>query len=135
MIHEIDIKGVVQVAPSEFASARGTFRYDTADPYAVTATFSANDDDEGVEWIFARELLALGLKNNVGTGDVKVAPVPEYGDSISFSLLSDEGTAVLLFPLADISGFVEYTFRMVNWGDEGSKINMDAVLAEILDAG
>ena len=49
-------------------------RYDTADPYAVHATFHTGAE-ETVEWVFARDLLAEGLHRPTGTGDVRVWPV------------------------------------------------------------
>src|ERR671933_682397 len=42
-------------------------RYDTADPYAVHATFHTGAE-ETVEWVFARDLLAEGLHRPTGTG-------------------------------------------------------------------
>ena len=48
-------------------------RYDTADPYAVHATFHTGAE-ETVEWVFARDLLAEGLHRPTGTGDVRVWP-------------------------------------------------------------
>ena len=42
--------------------------YDTADPYAVHATFRTGQG-EGVSWVFARELLTLGVHQQCGEGD------------------------------------------------------------------
>src|SRR5437879_43187 len=47
--------------------------YCGADPYAVRMAFHVGTD-EPVEWIFARDLLAAGIKAREGDGDVHVWP-------------------------------------------------------------
>ena len=58
-------------------------RYDTADPYAVHATFHTGAE-ETVEWVFARDLLAEGLHRPTGTGDVflTVVTTADYADQL-----------------------------------------------------
>src|ERR1700726_4691432 len=47
--------------------------YSGTDPYAVRMAFHVGTD-EPVEWIFARALLAAGIKGRQGEGDVQVWP-------------------------------------------------------------
>src|SRR4051812_35217722 len=47
--------------------------YAADDPYAIRMSFFVGDD-EPVEWIFARELLTVGIVRKVGEGDVEVWP-------------------------------------------------------------
>src|SRR5271170_4347389 len=47
--------------------------YTGRDPYAVRMAFHVGTD-EPVEWIFARDLLAAGIKSRQGEGDVQVWP-------------------------------------------------------------
>src|SRR5216683_6375399 len=47
--------------------------YSGSDPYAIRMAFHVGMD-EPVEWIFARDLLAAGLKSREGAGDVRVWP-------------------------------------------------------------
>lgn len=62
-------------------------RYDTADPYAVHATFHTGAE-ETVEWVFARDLLAEGLHRPTGTGDVRVWPSRSHGQGVVCIALS-----------------------------------------------
>src|ERR1700758_1043670 len=47
--------------------------YSREDPYAIRIAFHVGLD-EPVEWIFARDLLAKGIKERQGLGDVTVWP-------------------------------------------------------------
>ncbi|MBO0832005.1 MAG: SsgA family sporulation/cell division regulator, partial [Actinobacteria bacterium] len=47
--------------------------YSADDPYAIRMAFHVGAD-EPVEWIFARDLLAVGLECPAGEGDVQVWP-------------------------------------------------------------
>ena len=49
--------------------------YSSRDPYAVQASFRTGHDST-VDWVFARDLLADGLVDSAGTGDVRVQPMP-----------------------------------------------------------
>ena len=62
------------VAPGDGSiSLPVVLHYDLADPYAVHATFRTGQGD-GVSWVFARELLTLGVHRPAGDGDVRVWP-------------------------------------------------------------
>ncbi len=78
------------------ACTRG-LRYDTADPYAVHATFHTGAE-ETVEWVFARDLLAEAC-TGPGTGDVRVWPSRSHGQGVvCIALSSPEGEALLEAP-------------------------------------
>src|ERR1700751_3075278 len=47
--------------------------YSREDPYAIRIAFHVGLD-EPVEWIFARDLLAMGIEGREGPGDVQVWP-------------------------------------------------------------
>lgn len=66
---------LVAAAP-RMPSIPATLHYDRSDPFAVRMTFPAPATLEGVEvcWTFARELLASGMEDSVGYGDVRVRP-------------------------------------------------------------
>lgn len=66
---------LVAAAP-RMPSIPATLHYDRTDPFAVRMTFPAPATLEGVEvcWTFARELLAAGLDDSEGHGDVRVRP-------------------------------------------------------------
>jgi len=51
--------------------------YSAGDPYAIRMAFHVGSD-EPVEWIFARDLLAVGLECPAGEGDVQVWPADDH---------------------------------------------------------
>jgi len=60
--------------------------YSGDDPYAVRMAFHVGTD-EPVEWIFARDLLAAGMAEPAGEGDVRAWPSSSSGDG------GDDGAA------------------------------------------
>jgi Streptomyces sporulation and cell division protein, SsgA len=106
-------------------------RYDVADPYAVHAAFHAGD--ETVEWVFARELLSTGLRDEAGLGDVRVWPSSETGvDVVYVSLSSPEGEALLEAPARELSMFLKRTYAAVPAGSESAYLDIDTALANLL---
>src|SRR5215207_1726468 len=81
--------------------------YDTCDPYAVRATFLAGEDS--VEWVFARDLLAAGMEQPTGDGDVRVWPTGP--DIVLIALASPDGRAVLAARSSEVGGFVSRTYE------------------------
>src|SRR3954451_18969765 len=70
-----------------------TLDYSADDPYAIRVAFHVGND-EPVEWIFARELLTVGIVRNIGHGDVRVWPTESSGERIlNLSLSSPFGRA------------------------------------------
>jgi hypothetical protein len=106
-------------------------RYDVSDPYAIHATFHAAGDT--VEWVFARDLLAAGLKDDAGLGDVRVWPSSEAGEQVVYiSLCSPEGEALLEAPAPELSNFLERTYATVAAGDESMHLDIDAALTQLI---
>src|SRR6202453_5315006 len=66
--------GLKLVVPQEtIVPLVASLYYTGRDPYAVRMAFHVGTD-EPVEWIFARDLLAAGIKSRQGEGDVQVWP-------------------------------------------------------------
>lgn len=126
MTHEVELQLVV---PGDtLLPVPAHLAYDTSDPYAVRATFLAGEDS--VEWVFARELLAAGVDQPVGDGDVHVWP--RSPDVVLIALTSPDGKAVLAAPMAEVAGFVARTYELVAAGDEPRHVDVEAAIARLL---
>ncbi|WP_256638600.1 SsgA family sporulation/cell division regulator [Streptomyces murinus] len=122
---------LVAAAP-RMPSIPATLRYDRCDPFAVRMTFPAPATLEGVEvcWTFARELLAAGLLEPEGQGDVRVRP---YGyDRIVLEFHAPEGTAVVHVRAGEIRRFLKATGELVPVGLEHLQLDLDHHLAELM---
>ncbi|MGW4885781.1 SsgA family sporulation/cell division regulator [Streptomyces murinus] len=122
---------LVAAAP-RMPSIPATLRYDRCDPFAVRMTFPAPATLEGVEvcWTFARELLAAGLLEPEGQGDVRVRP---YGyDRIVLEFHAPEGTAVVHVRAGEIRRFLNATGELVPVGLEHLQLDLDHHLAELM---
>jgi Streptomyces sporulation and cell division protein, SsgA len=106
--------------------------YCADDPYAIKMAFHVGTD-EPVEWIFARELLAAGLKSGAGEGDVKVWPEdPDGADVLNIALSSPFGEAHFEAPLGATAEFLRSTYGIIPAGCEGEFIDVDTELEELL---
>ena len=119
--------------------------YSGSDPYAVRMAFHVGTD-EPVEWIFARDLLAAGIESRPGDGDVQVWPSPmscaeadgpggiaEAGGKIlNIELSSPFGQAHFEAPAEAMSAFLKRTYQIVPRGREGSYIDIEAELNDLL---
>lgn len=117
---------------------RVVLRYDPADPYAVHMDLSCGCDGEDYEhetvtWIYARELLALGLSRPVdypaGHMDVQVWT---EGPTVRLRLSTPDGTSVLAVPYIDVSRFVRRSYRTVPDGREADHLDVDAAIRALL---
>jgi hypothetical protein len=109
-----------------------TLHYDRSDPFAVRITFPAPATLEGVEvcWTFARELLADGLEEAAGAGDVQVRP---YGyDRTVLEFHAPEGTALVHIRSHDLRRFLKCSAALVAPGEEGQYVDLDHDLAELM---
>ncbi len=106
--------------------------YCADDPYAIKMAFHVGAD-EPVEWIFARELLAEGLKAAVGEGDVRVWP-DESGDAdiLNITLSSPFGEAHFEAPRSATAEFLRSTYGIIPAGSESGHIDVDGELEELL---
>ncbi|MBB2742894.1 UNVERIFIED_ORG: hypothetical protein FHR35_002716 [Microbispora rosea subsp. rosea] len=101
--------------------------YSPADPYAMRLSFPGL----GEPWTFARALLAEGLEEPVGDGDVRIAPA-EAEDWIEIVLFSGQPRECRLFaPRDQVTSFVDRCFRLVPLGREDEWIDWDRQIALI----
>ncbi|MBO7934875.1 MULTISPECIES: SsgA family sporulation/cell division regulator [Streptomyces] len=122
---------LVAAAP-RMPSIPATLHYDRTDPFAVRMTFPAPATLEGVEvcWTFARELLAAGLDDAEGHGDVRVRP---YGyDRTVLEFHAPEGIAVVHVHSSEIRRFLQATNDLVPTGLEHLQLDLDHDLAELM---
>jgi hypothetical protein len=113
-----------------------TLSYDATDPYAVHAVFRTGQGD-GVEWVFARELLAGGVVGMTGEGDVRVWPADAEPGSpaasaVNIALASPDGEALLAAPAGQLIDFVERTYDLVPEGCESLHLDVDATIQALL---
>ncbi|MFD7689579.1 SsgA family sporulation/cell division regulator [Streptomyces sp. NPDC059781] len=122
---------LVAAAP-RMPSIPATLHYDRDDPFAVRMTFPAPATLEGVEvcWTFARDLLAAGMEEPEGDGDVRVRP---YGyDRTVLEFHAPEGTAVVHVRSGELRRFLEATDELVPTGLEHLRLDLDHDLAELM---
>ena len=106
--------------------------YSAEDPYAIRMAFHVGTD-EPVEWIFARDLLAVGLEGPAGEGDVQVWPGDEQGRQLlNIALSSPFGEAHFEAPRSSLGAFLSRTYEVIAPGDETDHIDVDAELDELL---
>jgi Streptomyces sporulation and cell division protein, SsgA len=106
--------------------------YSAEDPYAIRMAFHVGSE-EPVEWIFARDLLAVGLEGPAGEGDVQVWPADEQGhELLNIALSSPFGEAHFEAPTRDVSDFLRRTYRIVPAGEESGFVDVEAELTDLL---
>jgi hypothetical protein len=132
---------VRQTVPLELVDAEGgaavleaDFRYDPADPFAVTAVFKTTGG--GVSWTFGRELLVQGAYEPTGDGDVHVWPclAADGAAVVIVELSSPEGEVLVQASSRDVASFVGAMLRSVPLGAEGSVVDIEAELDGIFAA-
>jgi hypothetical protein len=129
VIEELPLHLVIAGQPGLAMSAE--LRYDSTDPYAVHATFHAEDSE--VTWVLSRELLMTGLQADSGIGDVRVQPSVESPESVVLiQLSSPDGIAVLAASASDLRGFLLRTCDQVAPGAEPAFLDLDLKLAQLL---
>lgn len=106
-------------------------RYDAADPFAVTLVFD-HDKTGPIEWIFARELLLVGVTAACGDGDVRIWPA-ESGHQIFIELSSPSGRALFAASIGRIGAFLRQTVQLVPYGGEYAQLDLDRALHLLLD--
>lgn len=113
-------------------SLAGELVFDPADPYAVIMHLQARTGT--VTWTFARELLAEGLYDPVGDGDVQVWPcLSTTGHAVVIiELRSPEGMALIQAPSRLVHDFVAESLRVVPVGEETSHLALDSLIAKLL---
>jgi hypothetical protein len=107
-----------------------TLEYDPADPLAVKFAFVGLD---AKPWHFARDLLAAGLVEHVGYGDVRLWRVGgPRGDVLNVVLRGTNFDGFLELPAADVQRFLDRTYRQVPRGAEADHIDLDHLVSRLL---
>jgi hypothetical protein len=109
-------------------------QYDPRDPYAVTTVFMTGRSQ--VRWTFGRDLLASGLYEPSGDGDVHVWPCLDADGHavVIIELSSPDGEALVQARTGDLSIFVEKMSKAVVPGTESEYLDLDAAINAILEA-
>jgi hypothetical protein len=112
----------------------GDLVFDPTDPYAVQLVF-AHESGQEVVWSFARDLLAEGLYEPAGDGDVLVWPCLATTGSavVVIELRSPHGMAMLQTSSKAVQQFVSEIFALVPAGTESSRMALDELVAYLLD--
>jgi hypothetical protein len=114
---------------------RVELRYDSRDPYAVHAVFQTGRTDAAdVEWVFARDLFADGLRTDAGTGDVRVRPAAGDAETVEIELSSPSGHALFSTSAPDLADFLDRTFEAVPPGTEYAWLDLDLALEDLLSS-
>ncbi len=107
-------------------------RYAPHDPFAVRATFRTGHG-VGVCWVFAREMLASGIRTPTGEGDVRVWPsTHNSGATVYISLSSPDGRALLEAPSRLLGEFIARTYVVVPPGTESHHLDIDSTIEQLL---
>lgn len=114
-----------------------TLTWDADEPYEVS--FKFRNGPTWVPWVVSRELVTLGLIENVedlvepfedrrcgaGEGDVRFELL---GNALLMSLCSPAGFARFLFNPAKVAGFLSETYRHTPLGSEQVSVDWDQLL-------
>lgn len=131
---DLGLSGRLVLSPGLSRGINANLRYLRDDPFAVRLAFPAEislEGGDGVEWIFARELLDDGLYGPAGDGDIHLWPCGPSRMMIEFE--SPHGVAMVEFAAGDVRRFLEWSYRVVAAGDESRYLDLDADLAALLD--
>ncbi|MEV7549254.1 SsgA family sporulation/cell division regulator [Amycolatopsis sp. NPDC089917] len=105
--------------------------FHAGEPFAITVSFRT-ERGRWVEWTFARELLATGLTDPAGLGDVRVRPdLSEDEDMLTLEIESPDGYASFELEREDVETFLESTYELVPFGAESEHFDVEALIEEI----
>ncbi|MFB7470975.1 SsgA family sporulation/cell division regulator [Kitasatospora sp. NPDC056184] len=129
----LDLRVVVHPGLTLAVPAR--LRYRTADPYAVFLD-SHTDLATPITWVFARELLASGLRGRSGLGSVRVRPgAGARAGSVLITLTGEDGSVDLHAPADRVRDFLARTESLVPTGRERTRLDLDGLLRRLRDGG
>jgi len=120
------------VAPSDGPSdVAVSLRYDTDDPYAVHSVFRVGPTQQ-IAWVFARELLSLGLDELSGDGDVRIGPgCDQEGEVVCITLRSPDGEATVQATADDVVEFLTAAYALCPRGREAQHLKIDRALVAL----
>ena len=109
------------------------FRYNPSDPYAVQLVVSSGEVTR--TWLFARELLVVGLVEAAGLGDIQIWPgFTDVGEVVLIELASEEDEVILAARSSEVTRFLDRTFDLVGVGAETDFCDVDALITMILSS-
>ena len=110
--------------------ARVELRYTGAEPYAVLLAFPTAHARE-VVWRFSRALLAQGLIEAAGEGDVRLRPLdtPVPDDVVEIELRSPGERALFRAPHEVLRGYLARTQEHIAFGTEHEWLDLDHAVA------
>ena len=113
------------------ADLEAELRYDPSDPIAVALAIGT-ECGEPVVWVFARELLAEGIKDCAGEGDITIEPASDIDSRELRITLATDCLATMLAPRDEVIEFLVETYSVVPTGAEFDRIDWDAEIASLL---
>ncbi|GAB7029940.1 SsgA family sporulation/cell division regulator [Streptomyces sp. NPDC021749] len=130
--HAVQVR-LIATTPGPY-DVPAVLHYQPADPLAVRMSFppEISLDGSAVDWAFARELLAEGLRAPAGRGDVRVRPCG--ADRTVMEFHADEGIAMVQLDTAEVRRFLDRSYEAVPAGSELAYLGMDRGLAELFGA-
>ena len=131
-------QGVIATIPMSFVNDPShlplttEFSYRPEDPFAVSAVFRT--PSQTVTWTFGRELLAQGMHEHAGFGDVLTWPkLSRRGTALTvLELCSPDGVVQVEGLSRDIARFLDAAFRLVPLGEEHRHLEIERELAALL---
>lgn len=101
------------------------------EPFAVTVAFRT-ERGRWVEWTFARELLAAGLEDPAGLGDVRIRPDLSDDEALlTLEIESPDGYASFELEREDVESFLASTYELIPLGNESEYFDIEALIEEI----
>ena len=113
------------------AELTGELRYDPSDPFAVSLAIGT-ECGEPVIWTFARDLLADGVKEPAGEGDITIEPASDLDSRELRITLATDSLATLLAPRDRVVEFLVEAFTVLPSGAEFDTIDFDAEISALL---
>jgi Streptomyces sporulation and cell division protein, SsgA len=113
------------------AQLAAELRYDAADPFAVTLAIGM-ECDEPVVWVFARALLANGIGDSAGEGDITIEPAADLPGRMLRITLATDCLATMLAPTDPVVEFLVESFARVPSGTESDHVDFEAEIASLL---
>lgn len=108
-------QNVTMLASDDSSVQETTWWYDLDDPYAVHVLFYDDQPEYVAHWMFARDLLTVGLDSPTGIGDVQVWP---HRGRIALRLSPPGEERTYLARRRDLSYFVLRSELLVPSGTE-----------------
>ena len=108
------------------------FEYDSRDPVAVWITFGSGA--ASIRWAMSRSLLAQGLTDPAGEGDLRLRPSLDHDGSgvVVFEFHSPDGRFVAQASTRELYRFLTRTLAMVPFGSESAHFDVDAIISDLM---